>query len=200
MTDQRITPPREAACLSRMSPSAQRGGTLIAEFVVDLESHQHRIKDPDGYRPASCPSCGHSTLHLHDYRQRASQQVGGEVTVARYRCAACTAKWQVLPAFVPRHLSYHWPTIEKACARRQTVVPAEQGPTDRTKLRWLSRLRSSARFLVQVLATSAASSLVGIAQQAGLDSTRWQLLDVLPQSFASLAGLLHRLIPGVRLM
>jgi hypothetical protein len=203
MTDQITRPPREAACLSRIDPSEQRGGTLVAEDVVDLASHQQRLVDPDGYRPASCPSCGCSTLHLHDYRKRVCRQRGSSaVTVARYRCAGCRGRWQVLPAFIPRHLSHHWPVIEEACGRADghAGTPVERVPSTRTRARWLSRLRSSARVLVQVLASSAGARLVATAQNLGLDPTRQQLLDALAQPLAAVAGLIHRLIPGVRLM
>jgi len=64
----------------------------------------------------------------------------------------------------------------------------------------LERLFSSARVLVQLLATSAEAKLVAVAQCVGLDPTRWELLDALSQPLPALAALTHRLMPGVRLM
>jgi hypothetical protein len=50
--------PQPEACLDRTYPSSQKGGTLIVEEVRDLEAHEGRLEDPDGYRPARCPRCG----------------------------------------------------------------------------------------------------------------------------------------------
>ncbi len=203
MTQQRVPPPREPACLSRPYPSSQKGGSLIAEAVVDLTEHEKLLAAVSGYRPAECPSCRHPTMHVHDYRTRICQEPGSPtVTIVRYGCAACDARWQILPAFIPRHLWYHWPLVGEGCGeappapRRQ----AARRPSLRTRQRWLARLASAARLLVQLFATSARPSLVSVAQQLGLDASRIELVRTVGRPFAALASLLHRLVPGVRLM
>jgi hypothetical protein len=50
-----LPPPPAESCLDKPYMSSQKGGTLIAEDVVDLQSHQARLCDPDGYRPKGCP-------------------------------------------------------------------------------------------------------------------------------------------------
>jgi hypothetical protein len=48
------------ACLVRLRPSSEKGGTIIAEDVTDAAMHERRLYDPDGYRPRFCPRCqGH---------------------------------------------------------------------------------------------------------------------------------------------
>jgi hypothetical protein len=77
-------PPHPPACLERPYPSSQKGGTLIAEQVRDLEAHLEQVSDPDGYRPARCPHCGHGVLHAHDHRARklrGDRQWGPEIVV-----------------------------------------------------------------------------------------------------------------------
>lgn len=203
MTRHRVPPPHEPSCLSRPYPSSQKGGTLIAEEAVDLAAHLREVADPDGYRPASCPSCGHDVLHVHDYRTRVSQlPETPAIRVVRYRCAGCAGRWQILPAFVPRHLWYHWPLVEEGTgtsppAPRRTRARCSD---PRTRRRWVRRLASSARLLAQTLATSADSALVAAAQRVGLDSTRLALVEALGHQLRDLAALVHRLVPGVRLM
>jgi len=203
MTQPRVPPPREPVCLSQPYRSSQKGGTLIAEGVLDLAEHQRRLAEPDGYRPSACGSCSCTTLHVHDYRTRVCQLLGVLVVmVVRYRCVGCGGRWQVLPAFIARHLWYHWPIVADGCglAAEQATAPPCRTPSARTRERWLERLFSSARVLVQLLATSAEAKLVAVAQCVGLDPTRWELLDALSQPLPALAALTHRLMPGVRLM
>ena len=163
MTQPRVPPPREPVCLSWPYPSSQKGGTLIAESVLDLAVHLRRLADPDCYRPSECPSCKGSCLHVHDYRTRACQFVVALVVmVVRYRCVGCGGRWQVLPAFIARHLWYHWSIVEDSCGRdaEQATAPMHRTPSERTRQRWFLRLCSSARVLVQLLATSAEAKLV----------------------------------------
>ena len=54
--------------------------------------------------------------------------------------------------------------------------------------------------LVQVLASSAEQTLVAVAHELGLEPTRREVLAGLDRSFAVVAALAHRLVPGVRLM
>src|SRR4051812_43656196 len=52
MTDHRPPPPEPEDCLTCSRASRYKGGTLVAEEVLDLAAHLQRIADPDGYRPA----------------------------------------------------------------------------------------------------------------------------------------------------
>lgn len=198
-----MAPLPSPACLERVRPSTQKGGTLIAEDVLELEAHEARRSDPDGYRPARCATCQHDTLHVHDYRERSRRgEAGPPVVVVRYRCAAadCGARWQVLPALLARHLWRGWTYVEDqvhdAPPKRRSRGPAPA----RTRRRWRARLRSAARFLVQVLAASGTSKWSAVAGELTLWSTRWQVVEVLAEPFARVAALLHRLVPGARLM
>jgi hypothetical protein len=123
MTPQTPTPPPEAPCLYRPYPSSQKGGTLIATDVIDVVTHEARMRSPDSYRPSRCPTCGHSVMHAHDTRRRQCQLEGApaEIGVARHRCAhaACGAKWQTLPSFLARHLHFVWSRVQGACERRR---------------------------------------------------------------------------------
>lgn len=206
MTDHRSPPPEPEACLCRPYPSSQKGGTLIAESVRDLAEHERRIEDPDSYRPKRCPRCGGS-MHVHDLRSRVLR---GEAHVAtevlRFRCAdreRCGAAWQVLPAFLARHLWRSWPVVETAIEtpRRSVVAP-------RTKRRWSARLGSAARLLIALLSTTTASMARGLVRAVGLGGTRRDLVRhyaaaAQPASglgLAELAAWVHRLERGVRLM
>jgi len=52
---QRPAPPPPPRYLEQCYPSSQKGGTLVAEDVTDLETHARRLCTPDGYRPSrSC--------------------------------------------------------------------------------------------------------------------------------------------------
>jgi len=52
-----LLPPPPEACLEKAYPSSQKGGTLIAAGVIDLETHERLLCDPDQYRPAMCLNC-----------------------------------------------------------------------------------------------------------------------------------------------
>jgi hypothetical protein len=85
--------------------SSFKGGTLIAEDVRDLDAHQRRLCDPDGYRPDRCPRCDHDVLHVHSYPERHPRGEPGMplvVQIAQYMCAAaaCGATWRILPRFL----------------------------------------------------------------------------------------------------
>lgn len=181
---------------------------MIVETVGDLATHLRRICYPDGYRPSSCPRCEGRGLHVHDYRERTLRGANGVTTtkIVRHRCVACRAIWQILPLFIARWLWRTWDVVEEQVdappsdtARR---VPA------RTRRRWRGRLRSSARQLVQVLATSGDQQMEAIATSLDAWSTRAQAVaayaDALGRAvgkrLCAVAALVHRLVPGVRLM
>jgi hypothetical protein len=200
----------------RLRPSSQKGGTLIAEAVTERAEHERRVCDPDGYRPAFCPNCNGTVLHVHDYRERQLRAEPGRpvATIVRHLCVACEAVWQTLPAFLARHLWRSWAVVERTVAR---TVASQSPPVasvgwprvpERTRRRWWSRLRAAALFLVRVLAASGEDVWAQLAQRLGLDATRAELVAAYAQSTTAPAGerlgavsaLLYRLQPKVRLM
>jgi len=197
-----LLPPPPEACLEKPYPSSQKGGTLIAAVVTDLATHEQLLCDPDHYRPELCLSCRHTVLHVHDYRTRTLRGEPERVvaTVVRYCCANphCQARWQVLPQVIARHLHRSWPVVEAGVKgeRRTNRPPVPK----RTKARWKRRLRSSARRLVSALATSGLRQWRALAEEVGLQASRAQLVESFRQGLAELAVLVHRLVPGVRLM
>lgn len=225
MTDHRPTPPEPEDCLTCSRVSRYKGGTLIAEDVHDLDAHRRRVADPDGYRPASCPRCGGRVLHVHDYLWRKPCGEPGwppTITIVRHICAdpSCGATWRMLPAFLARHLWRVWPTVERTAVRAPPSsataappppvpqpIPARPIPA-RTARRWCARLASSAKHLVVLLAVSGGALLESIAQRAGHDAVRFELVDVHAQMamalpgrrLADVAAVVHRLERGIRLM
>lgn len=213
MTECHLLPPAAEACLCQWYPSSQKGGTLIAEDVHDLATHERRLEDPDSYRPACCPRCG-SGVHIHDLRPRV---LHGEPEVAteviRFRCSdreRCGAAWRILPAWLARFLWGSWSRVEGGVkdSGSTTVSP-------RTRRRWKTRLTSSARLLIVVLSTATDGLWAALAAAVGLDARRSRLVQgycaarkrgapsapfAPGVSFAELAGAIQRLSPGVRLM
>lgn len=202
MTENRSLPPAAEACLDRGYPSSQKGGTLIAEDVGDLATHEQRLRCPGSYRPAKCRRCG-SPMHIHDLRPRWLLADPATATeVIRFRCAErerCGAVWQILPAFIARHLWRSWAVVEQAMQRpeRSEVAP-------RTRRRWRARLLGAARALVAVMTTAIDTVECAVAMAVGLEASRCDLIASygarLRVGFAELAAVLNRLSPGVRLM
>lgn len=196
-------PPAAESCLvSSYASRARKGGTLIAEQVLELSVHEAMMKDPGSYRPAAC-RCGCTHLHLHDRRERKARGSGSAVvTVVIFLCAKCFATWRVLPAFLARCLWRTWEVVEAALfeGERQVPVPA------RTVQRWHARLTQAAIAATQALATSGDSMLRAVAQRVGLAASRDALVEAYAAAvgnsslLAPLAALLHRLSPGLRLM
>ena len=93
--------------------TAKQGGTLIAEDVWSFEEHRSRMETPSGYRPEGCPRCD-GFLHGHGCRWRKlrDQPDSAEEAIRRYLCPECGAVWQVLPAFIARHLHRTWGAIQ----------------------------------------------------------------------------------------
>ena len=178
------------------------------ETVLDQAAHELRMTDPGTYRPAAC-RCGGVRLHVHDYRDRKLRGSGRGnftvVTVVVFLCVKCLATWRVLPAFLARCLWRTWTVVAGAVglARRRADEP--QVP-ERTRQRWRARLAQSARVPMQVLASLGEVVLRGVAQGAGLEGSRWALVESYATALggaaplAALAELLHRLSPGIRLM
>jgi len=194
--------------------SSFKGGTLIAEDVRDLEAHQRRICDPDGYRPDRCPRCGHDVLHVHCYPERHPRGEPGMppvVRVAQYQCAEaeCGATWRILPMFLARHLWRVWKTVERV------VLPGTEPPPnaapdipERTRSRWHTRLAAAARVLVVLLAASGGQALESVAAKVGLDASRAELVHGYAEQtevscgarLAEVAAVTQRLERGIRLM
>jgi len=209
-------PPAPPSCLMRpySSKPGQKGGTLIAEDVLDLAMHLERLLDPDGYRPERCPRCGHDCLHVHDYRLRMprDQPHGSTISICRYACAAedCGACWQVLPAFLARHLQRAWETIERAALPDDAVAAAAitSPPVPPSTLRrYRSRLSSCASALRAALAAVGAG-VDAVLKRLGEFVTRAEFCRALAKGgvldparrLTQFAAWLHRLVPGLRLM
>jgi len=211
-----LPPPEPESCLVASRVSSFKGGTLIAEDVRDLDAHQRRICDPDGYRPDRCPRCGHDVLHVHCYPERHPRGEPGMpavVRVAQYQCAQaeCSATWRILPMFLARHLWRVWKTVERvALPGGGGVPPPSVAPpvSERTRIRWHARLAAAARVLVVLFAASGGFVLEAVAAKVGLDASRAALVHVYAEQtdvpcgarLAAVAALTHRLERGIRLM
>jgi hypothetical protein len=215
VTDHRSPPPTAEECLVRTYASRNvRGGTQIAEDVMDLVVHESRVRT-GAYRPPRCVPCG-GPLHIHDYRARILPGSEARATdVVRFRCAdraTCGAVVQVLPAFIARHLWRTWATVASAVCHTEasggSPPPLPAQVPARTTSRWRARLRASAAALIVALATTSLGRL--LAEDVGLGGTRADVVDRAGAAldalrspshvFASLAALLHRSAPGIRLM
>ncbi len=212
MSQDRLPPPEREACLVRLRPSSQKGGTIIAEDVTDPAGHERRLCEPDGYRPRFCPTCLGTTLHVHDYRERVLRAEPGEpvARIVRHECVGCEAIWQTLPAFLARHLWRSWRVVEHTLTGVWAKAETNRWPRvpDRTRRRWCARWLRPAQFLAQVLATCGeaawamlAGSLTATATCADL-VVAYARVDVAPagQLLASVASLVYRLQPSVRLV
>lgn len=189
----------------------QKGGTLIAESVCEIDEHRRLLKS-DGYRPAGCLLCGRS-LHVLDLRPRKlrDQPDSAEELICRYRCRPCGAVWQVLPGFIARYLHRTWGAVQSAVVaagglertgseRRVTRKPG-------TLRRWLGRLASSALVLMQAL-VGAGAKVGSVLRELGAWCIRGELVEALARAslvekerkLQDLACWIHRLSPGLRLM
>jgi hypothetical protein len=212
-----LPPPDPESCLITSRVSRYKGGTLVHEDVCDLGVHAQRVCDPDGYRPAACPRCGHGELHVHCYPERRPRGEAGMppvIRIVQYICASsdCGATWRILPRFLARHLWRVWTTVERVVELEGPAAAAATAPAvpipARTRQRWRARLAASARVLVVLLAVSGGALLERLAMRLGVDATRDELVvahaelaDLAPGEWLStLAALVHRLERGLRLM
>jgi hypothetical protein len=212
-----LPPPDPESCLITSRVSRHKGGTLIDEDVRDLDDHARRVCDPDGYRPASCPRCGHDELHVHCYRERRPRGEAGMppvVRIVQYICASsdCGATWRILPRFLARHLWRAWTTVERVIERSERPIEAAAALAvpipARTQRRWRARLAATARVLVLLLAVSGGAVLEGLAMRVGVNATRREFVVAYAdlaglaagEQLSALAALVHRLERGIRLM
>jgi hypothetical protein len=197
-------------CLVQSRRARFRGGTLIARDAHEIDEHERRLRDTDGYRPVVCARCGGDRLHVHDRPQRilAEETRVQRIAIIRYVCARadCGATWRVLPAFVARHLWRRWSTVARAIASGPRRPPGRAMPM-RTVRRWRARLNCAARQLVHLLAEHDDEDVARFARIVGFDSTRRQLVELFTaarvlgvHSLEDIAGAVHALEPGVRLM
>jgi Domain of unknown function (DUF6431) len=215
VSQDRLPPPQEEACLVRLRPSTQKGGTIVAEGVTEMATHERRLCDPDAYRPAFCPNCRGTTLHVHDYRERVLRAESGQpvARVVRHQCVGCAAIWQILPAFIARHLWRTWRVVEHTL-RRTGLPPA---PVDqrrwprvpeRTRRRWCARWLRPAQFLGQILAACGEVTWAALGGALAPEGTCADLVAAYAvrratptgQLFAAVAALVYRLQPKVRLV
>lgn len=212
MNRNRLPSPLEE-CLDTEYPSSQKGGTLIAERVMDLATHEEMLEDPDKYRPPECPACHHDRLHVHDYPSRVLwNEVEEMVQLIRYRCASqeCGATWRILPAFLARRLWHRWAVVEEYVEEGSCATSLAEEPSKQTVRRWKKRVHTSARLLVRLLARSGDAVLKGVARTVGRNASRQKLVwahaaatGTIPRAglrLANVAALVHRLLPGIRLL
>jgi hypothetical protein len=207
-----MDPPAADPCLNRAdSATGKKGGTVVVADVTSVAEHERRL-DAGLYRLPACgrPECG-GEVHSHGTRTRSLKGALGTLgelapalvlMIAIYRCSECGGVWRVLPGFVPRWLHSPWAVVAETvadAAPRSPRVPA------RTRRRWRARLRQSARKPIQVLAVSMVAALRDLVARVGLEPPRralvaaYQPLCAPACAFASLAELLHRMTPGIRL-
>lgn len=191
---------------------SQRGGTLIAEDVWDLEEHRRKVAIPDGYRPDGCPRC-RGFMHGHGCRTRTlrDQPESAAEEIRRYLCSLCQAVWQVVPAFLARYLHRTWGAVQSrlvaAGALERTGAEWRVAAKPTTTRRWLARLIASASVLTQALVESGEEA-AWVIQQLGISCSRRELVEGLAgaglvdeqHKLGQLASWVHRVVPGVRVM
>lgn len=196
-----MEPPAKASYLDQTyEGKQQRGGTLLVPEVWDFAEHEWRLCQPDRYRPEVCRNCGCGRLHAHDFRHRWLRDLGREVKLRRFLCAACRAVWQVLPSFVPRFLQRSWRALEHLVTGGSRVGPLPAA----TQQRLRGRLGLCGLVLMEFLCACGV-----LLQGAGSGTpTRGEVVQRLVEEGAvsertalhESAVLVHRLVPGVRLM
>lgn len=190
----------------------QHGGTLIAEDVQDFEDHRRKVLDPHWYRPDGCPRCsGFLVGHGCRYRILRDQPDSAGEEIRRYRCPPCHAVWQVLPAFLARHLHRTWGAVQSrlvAAGALERTGAEWRVPSKPTTLhRWLTRLTAVATVLTQALAESGGEGAAVVAH-LGPHCRRVDLVEALARAgvvakqlkIGGLACWVHRIVPGVRVM
>lgn len=201
--------PPSPACLTRSYASRRiKGGTVIAEEVIERSEHERRLLDPDSYRECvtPCTACKGTSLHAHCFRNRTLRSAArGEpsaiITIRLYLCT-CGAVFTVLPAFAARHLWRAWKTVE-------ATVTGKEAPPRTTARRWLSRIATDAAVLVQAFVSLAQGVLPpAFILRISKASTRWEVIEAARDTLeclegrvlSTIASTIHRLVPGIRLL
>ncbi|MBW2736546.1 MAG: hypothetical protein JRH20_29510 [Deltaproteobacteria bacterium] len=176
---------------------------------MSREEHERLLSDVDGYRPKVCNACNSSNLHAHDFRVRKSRndEEAAVYVFRRYKCMGCLAIWQVLAAFMARHLHRPWKVIQSVLVETgdlsATGTERRCDVPQRTVLRWRARLVASAAALVQALAEAGtlARSVLGARRRLELvEAVAGALLVEPGRKLGALAGWIHRIVPGLRLV
>lgn len=212
-------PPPPEVCLTRPYKSrAIKGGTIVAEDVLDLETHRARLLDPDDYRQVvhQCRACQGTTIHAHCFRSRVLRPAKAHpsvpppvVSIRLFQCAeeTCRAVFTILPAFLARHLHRVWQVVEQVTKDEPVTKNTVEAPVA-TQKRWLARLGSSAAQLRQLLLMFVLSGAHERLSALAHECTRSELISALVQAavlpsdraLGCLAAWVHRLLPGVRVM
>ena len=131
-------------------------------------------------------------------------------TIVRFVCVFCEAIWQILPLFIARHLWRTWNVVRRALMPdRKASSPSEPHHwpkvPPRTVRRWRARWLRPALALAQILAASGQAAWAALATQLPTDATCVDLVfaytrEHVGQPLASLAALIYRLQPKVRLL
>jgi hypothetical protein len=106
----------------------------------------------------------------------------------------------VLPGFVARHLWRTWQAVEAELTDGGGSVPETTGR------RWRMAQASDGRVVRHLLATASRPSWSAVARAVGVRVTRGEVIaayrtqDGSEGCYARLAGAVHRLAPGVRMM
>ena len=175
------------------------GGTLIAAGIVTPEQHAAELAKPNHERPKQCAACMCPRVHIHERRTRLLDGLGSAtVDILIFRCASkdCRVIWRVLPAFLARYLWRAWARIVEALdpARERSSTP------NRTRRRWLRRLRERATMLVVTLAQLGPARPPGVVI-LGISATRREVIRAFGlEKLAELAALVDHHTPGVRVM
>jgi len=191
-------------CLRKAVPSKQKGGTVVAEQIVDEEAHARALENPDLVRPAECPHCHRSRPQVHDRRPRVLRGTHGTrkvIQILRFRCGACRAVIRVLPAFVCRFLHRTWATVAAALRDAEKGSQRAGQPLSHTTVsRWRARFNARDQVLTVLLGASFFPPLVRMAEKLGLHATRRDIAVAFgPTRLHHLDALVHRIQPGFRL-
>ena len=183
-----------------------RGGTIIAENVTKLSTHERRIQTTDGYRPRECPECHCTRMHSHGKRQRLLRDGAARspILIAIYRCDGCSSIWRVLPRFIAVRLWRRWSVVEQVLEKADSDVPP------RTQRHWRALWRSSAVALVALLGGLFTGPGCAAASMTSINGTRQQLVQNVRAlamveygydiGIDGVAALIHRQRSRIRLM
>ena len=170
----------------------QKGGTLIAESVCNAKEHR-RLLESGGYRPEGCPHCGGLPPHPGQTSPRATGPLGLDDARADLRLSLSAVRRRLAGAS-----QLHRPPSPQA------VGCGADG--DRCRPPESYRIASAQIAPAQHGAPLAQTP--GILSEAGAWSTRADMVDVLARmdvvgeecKYQALAGWIHRIVPGLRLV